>query len=501
MKKYILASSVALLALTAPAFAQEGAQQAQDTDNPSAYPESSGLDVPVEDSSAAVSPAAPASTGDPLLDRLNQLEARLRQLETRNAQLEAEATETQTRVQNVEVRAAKAVQPGAAPTFSDVNGQFTFKPRGTLQVDYAGFNERAGGYDYNNGTDIRRARFGFDGTFLTNFKYRIEAEYVKGAVNLLDAYVQYVASPKWTLTVGQHKAPYGLEANTSDSFNSFLERGMANNAFGAVGAERRVGISGSYASDHLNFALGAFGSAEGVQRNSTTPDEGYGFNGRVVWEPIIDTDKLVHLGASAYHATNFAGNTLTIGDRPNTRVDGGQIVSATITGTATTGAKSADYVGGEAAFVYGPFSVQGEYNTLAIKRFAGAEDVNFDGFYVFGSWFLTGESRTFKGGTVDRLKPFADFNPAEGKWGAVELLARYDQLDLTDKDLSPLNKKAETWTGGINWYLNPNLKVMFNYIRFKGENSPLYVLTTPVAGTGARTAKGESFAARVHVDF
>lgn len=502
MKKFILGSSTVLLALSAPAFAQESAQQAQDTGTPHAYPESSGLDVPVQDVDMATAPAAPATTGDPILDRLSQLEARLRQVEARNAQLEAAAAETQTRVENVEVRAAKAVQPGAAPTFSDVNGQFTFKPRGTLQVDYAGFNERAGGYDYSNGTDLRRARFGFDGTFLKNFKYRIEAEYVKGSVNLLDAYVQYLASPKWTLTVGQHKAPYGLEANTSDSFNSFLERGMANNAFGAVGAERRVGISAAYTSDHLNFALGAFGSSEGVQRNAVTPDEGYGLNGRVVWEPIVDTDKLVHIGASAFHATNFAANTLTnIGDRPNTRVDGGQIVSATIAGTATTGAESANFVGGEAALVYGPFSLQGEYGNLAIKRLASAADVNFDGFYVFGSWFLTGESRTFKGGTADRVKPFADFNPGEGKWGAIELLARYDQLDLTDTDLSLLDRKATSWTGGINWYLNPNLKVMFNYIRFKGENSPLYVLTTPIAGAGSRTAKGEAFATRLHVDF
>ena len=502
MKKFVLVSSTALLALSTPAFAQDNAAQAQDADTPQAYPESSGLDAPVEDgATAAAVSAAPASTGDPVLDRLNQLEARLRQLETRNAQLEAEAAETQTRVQNVEVRAAKAVQPGAAPTFSDVNGDFTFKPRGTLQVDYAAYNERAGGYDYNNGTDIRRARFGFDGTFLKNFKYRIEAEYVKGSVNLLDAYIQYLVNPKWTVTVGQHKAPFGLEANTSDSFNSFLERGMANNAFGAVGAERRVGISAGYASDHLHLAVGAFGTAEGVQRNATTPDEGYGFNGRVVWEPIIDTDKLVHVGVSAFHATNFAANSLTIEDRPNTRVDGGRIVSASITGTGTTGAKSANFVGAEAALVYGPFSVQGEYGNLAIERLAGAADVNFDGFYVFGSVFLTGESRPFKGGTADRVKPFADFNPAEGKWGAIELLARYDQLDLSDTDLSPLDKKAVSLTGGINWYLNPNLKIIFNYIRFKGENSPLYVLTTPAVGAGARTAKGEAFATRVHVDF
>lgn len=498
MNTYLLLSGVALLAVATPVIAQ-------DEPAPQAYPESSGLDVPADDKAPA--PAETATpTGNPVLDRLNQLEARVHQLEARNAELEAQNAEVQTRVEKVEVRAATAVQAGPAPTFSDVGGAFTFKPRGTFQIDYAGYNSRAGGYDYSNGTDIRRARFGFDGTAFTKFKWRIEAEYVKGVVNLLDAYLQYPLTPKWTITVGQHKAPYGLEANSTDALNTFLERGMASNAFGAVGAERRVGASLAYATDHVNATVGLFGSGETVGRNATTPDEGYGVNGRFVWEPIIDTDKLVHLGASAYYTTNFAGNSLSIGDRPNTRVDNSQIEQITITGTnpATgpqTGAKAATYIGGEAAVVRGPLSAQGEYGRLSVDRFGTAPNVQFDGFYVFGSWFITGESRSFKNGVVDRLKPFKDFDPSSGGIGAIELAVRYDQLDLTDTGFSPLAHKATSWTGGLNWYLNPNTRLIFNYIRFKGQNSPLYILPTPIAGAGSRTAKGDAFATRLQFDF
>ncbi|MGE0775350.1 MAG: porin, partial [Sphingomonadaceae bacterium] len=227
MKTYLLFSGVALLAVTTPSFAK-------DEVGPEAYPVSSGLDTPIDDAAAA---DAPAATGDAVLDRLNQLEARIRQLEARNAQLEAQNAEVQTSVENVEVRSATAVQPEPAPTFSDVDGKFTFKPRGTIQIDYAAYNERARGYDYSNGTDIRRARFGFDGTY-GKFKWRLDAEYLKGVASLLDAYLQYPLSSKLSITVGQHKAPYGLEANSTDALNTFLERGMASNAFGAVGAER-----------------------------------------------------------------------------------------------------------------------------------------------------------------------------------------------------------------------------------------------------------------------
>lgn len=499
MKHYLLLSGAALLALATPALAQ-------DDPTPEAYPESSGLDVPVED--AAPAAEAVTTTGDPVQDRLNQLEARLKQLETRNAELEAQNAEVQTRVQNVEVRSATAVQPGPAPTFSDVPGNFTFKPRGTFQIDYAAYHGRNGGYDYNNGTDIRRARFGFDGTAFGRFKWRIEAEYVKQAVNLLDAYVQYPFNPKLTLTVGQHKAPYGLEANSTDALNTFLERGLASNAFGAVAAERRIGASLTYATDRINAQFGIFGAGEGIQRSSTTtPDEAYSFNGRFVWEPINDTDKLVHLGVSGYYANNLGSNSVSIGDRPGSRVDGGQLVSVSIAGTnppsgIETGVKTAKYIGAETALVRGPFSLQGEYGKLFLDRFGTAPNVSFDGFYVFGSWFLTGESRTFKGGSVDRVKPFSEFAPGSGGIGAIELAIRYDQLDLTDTRLSPLARKGTTWTGGVNWYLNPNTRVIFNYIRFKGENSPLYIRPLPVASaTANRTAKGDVFQSRLQFDF
>jgi phosphate-selective porin OprO/OprP len=499
MLRHLAGTSLLALALaTSPALAQ-----APIPDKAEGYGDSSGIDTLVTDDAPA--PVAAAKTGDPVLDRLNELEAKVARLEARNKELEEKAAFTEDRVQKVEVRAAKSVQPGPAPTFSDVAGNFTFKPRGTIQIDYAGYNERAGGYDYNNGTDIRRARFGFDGTAYKNFKYRIEAEYVKGTVNLLDAYVSYGGVKNWVFTIGQQKAPYGLEANTSDSFNTFLERGMANNAFGAVGAERRVGVTAAYVTDKLNATIGIFGTGEAVQRstNPTTPDEGYSGNARVTWDPILDTGKVVHLGVSGFRATNFGGNSLTISDRPNTRVDGGQIVSAAIAGTApvggpATGAKTATFYGGEAAVVFGPFSAQGEYGRLHIDRFGAAPSVDFDGFYVFGSYFLTGESRVFKNGVVDRQKPFADFDPSKGDWGAIELAVRYDQLDLTDTGLSPLDKKATSWTGALNWYLNGNTKLLFNYIRFKGENSPLVVAPVLVNGT---TAKGDAFATRLHFDF
>ena len=73
-----------------------------------------------------------------------------------------------------------------------------------------------------------------------------------------------------------------------------------------------------------------------------------------------------------------------------------------------------------------------------------------------------------------------------------------DKINLTDHDLSPLNHNGRAWTGAVNWYLNGNLKLMFNYIRFTGYNSSL--VATPVSINGT-TAKGDAFATRLHLDF
>jgi len=501
----LVAIATAILA-PASAYAQ--------TDPTPEAPQSSPLDTIVDADAGPAAEAPPAPTGNPVLDRLNALEARIRQLEARNAQLEQQASETQDRVQNVEVRAAKGVQPGIAPVFADVNDNFTFKARGVVQVDYAAYKESRGGYQFSNGTDLRRARFGFEGTAFKKFKWRLDAELIKQQVNLLDAYISYALSPKWTVTIGQHKAPYGLEANTSDVNNTFLERSLGSNAFGAVGAERRVGLSFAYASDKLNASVGLFGGGEGLTRNAVSRNEPWSVNGRITWDPILDTGRVVHLGVSGYSVNDLAGNAVTISDRPNSRVDGGNLLSVAIPGTAPiggtpTGVQAGHYIGVEGALVYGRFSVQGEYGALALDRYGTASTLNFSGFNVFGSVFLTGESRSFKGGNVDKLKPFNDFNPSNGHWGAVELAVRYDQLDLTDPTLplptSPTStnlggRSAHTVTGAINWYLNPNLRAAFNYVHFFGRNSALFTPTT--TGTAQiGTAKGDVFATRLQLDF
>ena len=488
--RLFLIAGVSLIALSSPGLAQDPAEDPLDE-----APVGGTIDTVIEDE-APPAPAAPAPTGDPVLDRVNALEAKVARLEARNAELEQQAELNEGRIESVETRAARNVQFGWGPTLADTSGSFTFKPRGVVEADYAAFLEREGGYDYNNGTGFRRARIGVEGTAFKKFNYRIEVDFAGNAVAITDAYLQYVASPEFLITAGQHKAPFGLESNNSDNYNVFMERGMFTNAFGNAGAERRIGLSAAYQTETFNAAAGLFGDNESISRSSAapataTPDESWGFNGRVAWEPVFEPGKIVHVGASGYHRTSLRSGDLEdavrFSDRPNIRIDNGNIADSGV----ITGLESLRYLGAEAAAVFGPVTLAGEYGRVWLDM-PEFDNESFDGFYVHGSWFLTGETRPFKNGNFDRVKPFTTVG--RDGLGAVELAFRYDKLNLADTPVEArVGNRAESLTLGLNWYLNPYAKLMFDWVRFNGVN-------TPLDPDGERT-EGDVLATRLHYDF
>jgi phosphate-selective porin OprO/OprP len=479
--RILLLAGASLFALASPAMAQQADQNSGQLDT---------LE-PADADQPQTAPLKP--TGDPVLDRLNALEARVGQLEAENAKLRQQAELNEGRIETVETRAAKNVQFGWAPTMADPSGNFTFKPRGVIEADAGLFNEREGGYLYSDGTQLRRIRLGFEGTAFKWFSYRAEVDFAGNAVNITDAYLQYTKIPKTVLTIGQHKAPFGLESNNSDNYNTFLERGMFTNAFGNAGAERRIGISAAYApKENINIAGGLFGDNESISRGSgAAPGESWGFNGRATWEPLFDTGKIIHLGISGYYRDRLkSGDTpdaVRLNDRPNIRIDGGNIADSGV----ITNTRSLKYGGVEAAGVFGPLTVAGEAGRLWLDRF-GSDNAHFSGFYGYAAYMLTGETRSFKGGNFDRIRPFKELG--KDGLGAFELALRYDHLDLSDTPvLARAGNAASSVTAGLNWYFNPYAKLMFNWVHFWGDNTPL----DPV---GSKT-KGDAFAGRLHLDF
>ena len=84
------------------------------------------------------------------------------------------------------------------------------------------------------------------------------------------------------------------------------------------------------------------------------------------------------------------------------------------------------------------------------------------------SYFLTGEEASFKG-----FQPKTRFSPSEGTWGAFEIKARVQQLNVDDNafgggsdsfaDPAVSASQADSYGVGLNWYLSENVKWLLDY--------------------------------------
>ena len=100
-------------------------------------------------------------------------------------------------------------------------------------------------------------------------------------------------------------------------------------------------------------------------------------------------------------------------------------------------------------------------------------NLRFDGYYLYASFFLTGEHRPYQksSGTFTRLKPKNNFSMSGQGWGAWEVVARYSSLDLNDNGID--GGQLDDYTVGINWYLNPQVRAMFNYVYANSDGGAL----------------------------
>ena len=120
--------------------------------------------------------------------------------------------------------------------------------------------------------------------------------------------------------------------------------------------------------------------------------------------------------------------------------------------------------GGEVAYQNKRFLVQGEYMMTNIDRNASddptdnRESISYNGGYGFVSYFLTDDSHKYDHKDAE----FARVTP-NSKGGAWEVAVRYSTVDLNDVDADEQNGGSTSYTIGVNYYPNPNVKLMMNY--------------------------------------
>lgn len=356
------------------------------------------------------------------------------------------------------------------------DGRFKLKIGGRVFTDAAFFNQSqefqdSSVFDEQDGAEFRAARINMQGTMYDNINYRAEYDFAgtdDGQAKFYDVYMGMSGIPGiGNVRVGHFREPYGLERLTSISDITFLERALPN----AFAPARNLGVMAfnTQLDKRLSLAVGAFKEVDSFpSKNDADEDQGYSITARVTGLPWYADEgrKLLHLGV-AYSHRNPDGAVLGYRSTPEAHLGDTFLNTERFQRFRFADARmnNVDLWGGEAALEIGPFSLQGEYMLSDVETdFAG--DVALDGYYVQASYFLTGENRPYDQAQAvfGRIKPRHDFSLKGDKkgWGAWELALRYSNLDLND---GPIIRGGEetNWTAGVNWYLNPNTRIMWNY--------------------------------------
>ncbi|HEY1146376.1 MAG TPA: porin, partial [Allosphingosinicella sp.] len=198
---------------------------------------------------------------------------------------------------------------------------------------------------------------------------------------------------------------------------------------------------------------------------------------RGTWSPRIGEKGRLHLGANFQHRESQSdAQNVRYRARPFT-----QLTDVRFVDTGAIAAKSDDILGLELGGVFGPVHFASEAQQVWVKGYrpgtvfdgldsAGggaffAGDPSFRSAYAEVGFFLTGESRGYKGGKWDRTKVLKPFD--KGGWGALQVNARLDYLDLKDRVASGPIGAPNLVTGGTQ--TGYQLSAIWNpidYIRF-----------------------------------
>jgi phosphate-selective porin OprO/OprP len=342
--------------------------------------------------------------------------------------------------------------------------------------------------DFKDGVEFRRARVGIAGDAFGDFDYRVTLDFggsgVENAGYLYEAWAQYSGLRPFYVRFGAFAPQQGLADQDSNASQPLLDRPIsADIARNFAAGETRIAVQAFAAEPRwlASFAITSRTVAT-INASGTTTPQTYGdplnFVTRGVWRPYEDKDKLIHLG---FHAqmidkpANVGGPSTTgvnplsdtvvaFADTPELRVDMTKVIN-----TGNIDARHAYNEGSEFAAQWHGLLVQSEYDAFQVDRTdPGTTNPNFHGWYVEASWIPSGEARHYNTSTAAFDAPPVPYPVGHGGMGVVELTFRYSTMDLNyDAGAPGTTPVASTirggditlWTGGINWYLNPYVRL------------------------------------------
>ena len=383
-------------------------------------------------------------------------------------------------IQDESAASAKEATPvvSAGPkgfSLKSADGKNQLKLRGTLHLDgrWISGTDPGGTFDTFTATRVRPI---FEGTFANIFDFKFMPDFGQGRTVIQDAYVNARFTQAAQLEVGKFKAPIGLERLQSANDMRWVQRGfptslVTNRDIGLMLQGDLGGGRFSYQAAYLNGSNDG-SSSETFADVDINDDKEYAL--RLFVQPFAESENFAIRGLGFGIAGSWndqVGNILQP-LLPSFRTPGQSTFFryrsfGTTAGTIADGERTR--LAPQFYYYVGALGVLGEYteDSQDVSRLVatGVREATVDtnAWQLAVSYFLTGEEASFKG-----FQPKTRFSPSEGTWGAFEIKARVQQLNIDDNAFSagadsfadPLvsASQADSYGIGLNWYLNENVK-------------------------------------------
>ncbi|MCU0235424.1 MAG: OprO/OprP family phosphate-selective porin [Thermoanaerobaculales bacterium] len=324
---------------------------------------------------------------------------------------------------------------------------YTWLTQDQASVDQVGVQE--------DDFDIRSARIMARGTFgrgykvryLLAFEYRGFDSSPNNDWNFTDITLTFPLGKAGDLSVGKIKEPFVYEMVGDAANLPQVERLMS-----PFFVSRNWGLRWSrpLAGERMTASAGVYN--DWFTTDPTWEESGTTVAARLTGLPWMSESgrRFLHLGAAFRH-DGADLDQVRLKGRPESNVTDNYVDTGNIPASA------ASNYGLEALWNEGPVSLLAEYDEAHVDALDGSAP-QFRGWYVTGSWVLTGEHRPYdrKAGYARRVMP-------KGRWGAFELVGRYGLVDLVDRGID--GGYLKKWYAGVNWWPNRRFRVSAGYGR------------------------------------
>jgi phosphate-selective porin OprO/OprP len=327
------------------------------------------------------------------------------------------------------------------------SGDFQLNVGGRLHVDAAAFDDPASSSNRRTDVAFRRARLEVSGRLWKIIRFRVDREFAGGSKGWRNAWLSVEPVKDVVIRGGNFIVPFSGEDLQSSNSLPFAERSLMSALTPGFGLGGSVSTNGKMWSASLGYFTDPL---DGEENRST--ERGKGVVGRVTLAPVRGNGNVVHLAFAGERRTFTAGERMRFSADPGSNLAPNLMSSGTLHHLDTLSSWTA-----EAGAAFGPFLVQGQAVATNINRNAAA-NLHFNGQNLQATWLLTG-------GRYDYSVAQGAFDGPDlrQKKGAVELAARVSRLDLNDATVA--HGVGTALTGGVNWYLNRNLRIMADYTR------------------------------------